>query len=163
MKVYDKNAVARHLFLSSKRIKQLTDKGILKEVVPGMYDMTEARRAYIEYLRDSGGTEESVDYATERAKLVRVKRENEELELQLKKGELHRSDDIEKILSAMLINFKSRLMAIPAEEAPKLAQMKDKTKIFKYLTEKIREALNELGDFQTVFEEEIKEDEEENS
>jgi glycosylphosphatidylinositol transamidase (GPIT) subunit GPI8 len=65
-------------------------------------------------------------------------------------------------MTATLINFKTRLSAIPAEEADKLATMTDKAKIFLYLNGKIKEALNELSNFEEVFKEEIKEDEEGN-
>ncbi len=65
-------------------------------------------------------------------------------------------------MSATLINFKSRLSAIPAEEADKLATMTDKAKIFLYLNAKIKEALAELSNFEEIFKEEIQEDEEGN-
>ena len=84
------------------------------------------------------------------------------MDLAVKKGELHRAEDVQKIMSATLINFKSRLSAIPAEEAEKLATMTDKAKIFLYLNGKIKEALNELSNFEEVFKEELKEDEEGN-
>lgn len=104
-------------------------------------------------------SQEAVDLNEERAKLTKTKRLNEELDLAVKKGELHRSEDIEKVMTAMLINFKSRLSAIPAEEADKLAAMTDKAKIFLYLNDKIKEALNELSDFEGMFKEEIKDEE----
>ena len=107
-------------------------------------------------------SQEAVDLNEERAKLTKTKRLNEELDLAVKKGELHKSEDIEKVMTAMLINFKSRLSAIPAEEADKLAAMTDKAKIFLYLNDNIKEALNELSDFEGMFKEEIKEDEEGN-
>lgn len=84
------------------------------------------------------------------------------MDLSVKKGELHKAEDVEKIMTATLINFKSRLSAIPAEEADKLATMTDKAKIFLYLNGKIKEALNELSNFEGMFKEEIKEDEEGN-
>lgn len=161
MKVYDKNAVARHLDLTPKRIKQLTDKGILTEFKPGLYDMEKARVDYIRYLRDRNpDTEENIDYQTERAKLVRAKRQNEEMDLAVKNGELHKAEDIERVMTAMLINFKSRLFAIPAEQAPKLLEKKDADSIAKLLTKEIKKALMELSDFQTLFCEVIREDEE---
>ena len=125
--------------------------------------MTEATHAYIKYLRDRNPeNEENIDLNEERAKLTKAKRLNEELDLSVKKGELHKAEDIEKIMSATLINFKSRLSAIPAEEAEKLATMTDKAKIFVYLNGRIKEALAELSNFEEVFKEEIKEDEEGN-
>ncbi len=161
MKVYDKNAVARHLDLTPKRIKQLTDKGILKERCPGLYDLGQARVDYIHYLRNQNPeTEENIDYQTERAKLVRAKRKNEEMELAVRNGELHKAEDIEQVMTAMLTNFKARLMAIPAEQAPKLAEMKEPDKISKKIMEEIKKALLELSDFKTLFCEVAKEDEE---
>lgn len=161
MRVYDKNAIARHLDLTPKRIKQLTDKGILTEFKPGLYDREKARVDYIRYLRDKNpDTEENIDYQTERARLVRAKRQNEEMDLAVKNGELHKAEDIERVMTAMLINFKSRLSAIPAEQAPKLLEKKDADSIAKLLTKEIKKALLELSDFQTLFCEVIKEDEE---
>ena len=128
-----------------------------------MYSLAEATHAYIKYLRDRNPeNEENIDLNEERAKLTKAKRLNEELDLSVKKGELHKAEDIEKIMSATLINFKSRLSAIPAEEAEKLATMTDKAKIFVYLNGRIKEALAELSNFEEVFKEEIKEDEEGN-
>lgn len=128
-----------------------------------MYSLAEATHAYIKYLRDRNPeNEENIDLNKERAKLTKAKRLNEELDLSVKKGELHKAEDVEKIMSATLINFKSRLSAIPAEEAEKLATMTDKAKIFVYLNGRIKEALAELSNFEEVFKEEIKEDEEGN-
>lgn len=163
MKLYDKNAVAKFLDMTPKNVERLTDKGILQTKQGNLYSLVDANRAYIRYLRDRNpDTEEAVDLNEERAKLTKAKRLNEELDLAVKKGELHKAEDIEKIMTATLINFKSRLSAIPAEEADKLASMTDKAKIFLYLNEKIKEALTELSNFEEVFKEELKEDEEGN-
>lgn len=163
MKLYDKNAVAKFLDMTPKNVERLTQKGILQTKQGNLYSLMEASRAYVRYLRDRNPeTQEAVDLNEERAKLTKAKRLNEELDLSVKKGELHRTEDIEKIMTATLINFKSRLSAIPAEEAEKLATMTDKAKIFLYLNGKIKEALNELSNFEEIFKEEIKEDEEGN-
>lgn len=163
MKLYDKNAVAKFLDMTPKNVERLTQKGILQTKQGNLYALAETNREYIKYLRDRNPeSQEAVDLNEERAKLTKTKRLNEELDLAVKKGELHKSEDIEKVMTAMLINFKSRLSAIPAEEADKLAAMTDKAKIFLYLNDKIKEALNELSDFEGIFKEEIKEDEEGN-
>lgn len=163
MKLYDKNAVAKFLDMTTKNVQRLTEKGILQTKQGGLYSLAEATHAYIKYLRDRNPeNEENIDLNEERAKLTKAKRLNEELDLSVKKGELHKAEDIEKIMSATLINFKSRLSAIPAEEAEKLANMTDKAKIFIYLNGRIKEALAELSNFEEVFKEEIKEDEEGN-
>lgn len=161
MKLYDKNAVAKFLDMTPKNVQRLTEKGILQTRQGGLYSLVEANHAYIKYLREKNPeNEKNIDLNEERAKLTKAKRLNEELDLAVKRGELHRAEDVEKIMSATLINFKSRLSAIPAEEADKLAQMSDRAKIFVYLNGKIKEALTELSNFEEVFKEEAKEDEE---
>ena len=104
-------------------------------------------------------SEEAIDYNTERAKLVRAKRRNEEFDLQMKEGTLHAAADIEAVMTTMLINFKSRMMAIPAKLAPILAKKTDRGEIFRLLKEHIDEALLELSDFKTAFGEGGKDDE----
>lgn len=163
MKLYDKKAVAKFLKMTPKNVERLTEKGILQTKQGGLYSLIESNHAYIDYLRDrKPDSEEALDLNEERAKLTKAKRQKAELELTIEKGDLHKSEDIEKIMTATLINFKSRLSAIPAEEAEKLATMTDKAKIFLYLNDRFKEALKELSDFESVFKEEIKEDEEGN-
>ena len=164
MKLYDKNAVAKFLNMTPKNVQRLTEKGILQPKQGELYSLVEANHAYIKYLREKNPeNEEDINFNQERAKLTRAKRLNEELDLATKKGELHKAEDVQKIMSATLINFKSRLSAIPAEEAEKLASMTDKAKIFLYLNAKIKEALTELSNFEEVFKGELKEDEEEDN
>ena len=163
MKVYTSKIVADWLEISERRVRQLRDMGVLTEIRPGLYDLKTANHQYINYLRKSNTDGESaVDYNEERAKLVRVKRESQELELQLRKNEVHTTEDIEQVMTDTLVKFKTRLMAIPAKLSPTLAKKKDQTEIFKLLKNAIDEVLEELSDFQTVFGYEV-EDEEKHS
>ncbi|MBQ0067545.1 MAG: hypothetical protein KBS60_05145, partial [Phascolarctobacterium sp.] len=152
LKVYTVAAVAKWLDLSERRVRQLRDQKIISEVRPGMFDLKTVTQQYINYLRrDSSDEESTIDYNAERAKLVRAKRESQELELQVRKNELHTTEDIEQVLTDTLIKFKTRLMAIPAKQSPILAKKKDQAEIFKLLKASIDEALEELADFQTMF------------
>ena len=152
MKAYTTAAVAKWLDLSERRVRQLREQNIITEVRPGLYDLKTVNHQYINYLRKNNPESESaIDYNAERAKLVRAKRESQELELQLRKNELHKTEDIEQVLTDTLIKFKTRLMAIPAKQSPVLAKKKDQTEIFKLLKASIDEALEELADFQTMF------------
>ena len=147
MKLHDTKAVARFLDISDRRVRQLRDEKVIEEVRPGLYDLLDTNRRYINYLRKRNPeSEEAVDYNTERAKLVRAKRENEELDLKIRKNQLHSSEDVEAVLSNMLISFRSRLMAIPSRLSPILSKKTDKAEIFKILKAQIDEALNELSD-----------------
>ena len=137
MKLHDTKAVARFLDVSERRVRQLRDEKIIDEVRPGLYDLLDANRRYINYLRKRNPeSEEAVDYNTERA---------------LRENQLHSSEDVEQVLTNMLINFRSRLMAIPARLSPILSKKTDKTEIFKILKAQVDEALNELSDFNALF------------
>lgn len=151
MKLYTSAAVARNLDMTERNVRMLRDKGVLKEYKPGLYDLQEATKQYINFLRQKNPeAEEKVDYNTERAKLVRAKRENEELELQLRKNELHRTEDIEKIVTDTFVNFRTKLLAVPAKLSPILAKKKDNTEIFKLMKAAIDEVLVELSDFDKI-------------
>lgn len=152
MKLYTSKVVADFLDLSERRVRQLRDQKIITEIRPGLYDLKNVNHQYINYLRNNNPESESaVDYNTERAKLVRAKRESQELELQLRKNEVHTTEDIEQVMTDTLVKFKTRLMAIPAKLSPILSKKKNQTEIFKLLKSAIDEALEELSDFQTMF------------
>lgn len=154
MKLYDVKTIARILDLTERRVRQLKADGIIEEYkgTPGLYELIPTVHRYINYLRKRNPeSEENIDYNTERAKLIRAKRLNEEYDLQQKEGDLHASADIENVLTVMLINFKSRLSSIPAKLAPILAKKTDRAEINNVLKEAVDEALNELSDFETIF------------
>lgn len=152
MKLYTAAAVARHLDMTERNVRTLRDKGVLTEYKPGLYDLKTATHQYINFLRKKNpDAEEKVDYNTERAKLVRAKRESQELELQMRKNEVHTTEDVEQVMTDMLIRFKTRLMAMPAKLSPILAKKTDQTEIFKLMKSGVDEALEELADFDTVF------------
>lgn len=160
MKLYDAKAVARFLDVSERRVRQLRDEKVIAEARPGLYDLIDTNHRYINYLRKRNPeSEETIDYNTERAKLVRAKRKNEEYELQLKERTLHSAEDIEAVMTDMLVNFKSRLMAIPSKMAPVLCKKTDKAEIFALLKEHIDEALMELSDFKSTFGERVTDNE----
>ena len=146
MKLYTVKAVAAWLDLSEARVRQLRKEKIITEYKPGLYDLKTVTHDYINYLRKGSAAEASVDYNTERAK-----RESQELELRLRKEELHETEEVRQVMTDTLIKFKARLMAIPAKLSPLLSKKKDQTEIFKLLKAAIDEALEELADFQKLF------------
>lgn len=151
MKMYTAAAVAQRLDMTERNVRLLRDKGILTEYRQGLYDLQTVTVQYINFLRQKNPeVEDKVDYNTERAKLVRAKRESEELELQVRKNELHTTEDIEKALTDILVNFRTKLMAIPAKLSPIMAKKKDQTEIFKLMKAAIDETLEELSDFDRV-------------
>lgn len=160
MKLYTVKAIASWLDMTERNVRQLVQKKAITEYRPGLFRLKETIHAYINFLRNKNPEhEENLDYTTERAKMVRTKREAAELELAVRKNELHQSEDIELVMTDMLIRFRTKLMAIPAKQSPILAEKTDQKAIFKILKKAIDEALDELSDFDTAFGESENEEE----
>lgn len=150
--VYKRKVIADLLTRSEKRIKQLTDDGTLEEFSPGYYKLVPTVQMFIKYL-DSliSDDDQASNYNTEKAKLTRVKREDAELDLKVKKSELHKSKDVEFVMTNMLIAFKAKLEVLPHKARDAILSLPDdadkKEKIGKILRECIEEALNELSGY----------------
>lgn len=145
MKLYTSKVVADWLGLTERRIRQLRDEGVIEEQMPGLYDLRSTTRRYVAYLR--GGS-----LADERARLTKAKREAAEMENDLRRGSLHKTEDIETGIKTMLLNIRSRFLSLPAKLAPALAAMGgDQAGIFDELKRSIDETLEELSDFRVTF------------
>ena len=108
MKAYTSKAVAAWLDISERRVRQLRDEKVITEIRPGLYDLKTVNHQYINYLRKNNPESESaIDYNAERAKLVRAKREAQELELQLRRNEVHTTEDVEQVMTAR-VKFKDK-------------------------------------------------------
>ena len=148
LKLYTVKAIASWLDMTERNVRQLAQKKTITEYRPGLFRLKETIHAYINFLRNKNPEhEENLDYTTERAKMVRTKREAAELELQIRRNDVHTTEEVEKVMVDALIKFKTRLMAIPAKLGPTLAKKKDQTEIFKLLKDAIDEALEELAEF----------------
>lgn len=148
MKLYTTKLVADWLALTPRRVRQLRDEGVISEKAPGLYDMKPTVVRYIMYLRKGG----RADFNDERALLTRAKRQAADMENELRRGNLHRSEDIEKGLATMCLNIRGRLSTLPAKLSGELAQMGgDRAGIFDKLKEAIDEALEDLSRFDVAF------------
>ena len=155
MKVYTAKAIADIIGLSERRVRQLCDEGVISEYkgMKGLFEPKATIRAYIDYLRGSAETGENgvLSYSEERALLIKAKRKNEEYELALKEKQLISADDVRKVLTTMLINFKNRLSGIPSKLSPAVSKMSNEAEIYEVMHEAVTEALEELSDFETAF------------
>lgn len=149
MKLYTSKVVAAWLGLTERRVRQLRDEGIISEKQPGLYDLQATVTKYIIFLRNGSG---KVNLNDERAGLTKAKREAAEMENQLRKGDLHRTADIETGLKTMFLNIRGRFLALPAKLSPTLASMGgNQSGIFDELKQAIDEALEELSDYRVAF------------
>lgn len=141
------------LGVSNRRIRQLAEEGILVRAAKGRYKLAESIKNYIVTLRisnkDSTGniSSEELDLDEEKAKHEVIKKQINQLKLQLMKGEVHKSEDVRAVMSDMLAAFRSRLMNHPAKSAPVLANMYDAGQIQTYLEKEMSDALLELRQY----------------
>ncbi len=147
-KVFSRKVIAEILCLSEKRVKQLTDEGVLIEITKGHYSLKDSVQSYIKYLQNMiSDRDYGSDYNIEKAKLTKVKREKEEMQLKIINGEVHKSEDIERVIGNMLIAFKSKMLTVSQKVVPKLLNTNDKNETTNILNNEILEALSELIEY----------------
>ena len=153
MRLYTGKALASVLGMTAGEIESMRKSGVISFRKGKTYDLEECAAAIISHYKSDAGKKqtETADYATERALLMRAKRLEQEYEMGLKEGTLHEAKDVEMILTTMLLNFRSRIMAIPSKLAARLSKENDTTTIFNILKEATDDALNELSDYERLF------------
>ena len=148
MTLYTSKVVAQWLCLTERRVRQLRDEGVIVEARPGLYELQPTVARYITYIGGAG----KETLTNERMKLTRAKREAAELENELRKGEVHRTEDIERGIKSMFLNIRSRFLSLPAKLSPTLATMGgNQTGIFDDLKQAIDEILEEMSDYRVAF------------
>ncbi len=138
--------------VTDRRVRQMAEEGIIARAAKGRYNLVESLKNYILSLKLAAegatmdGPDGEIDIGEEKALHERVKRHISELKLQTMKGELHKAEDVERVMSDMLAAFKTRVMNIPSKVAPVLED-RDAGYIKDRLTNEVVEVLNELKDY----------------
>lgn len=147
MTLYTSKVIAQWLCLTERRVRQLRDEGVIVEARPGLYELQPTVARYIKYLGGAG--KESLN--TERMKLTAEKRKAAEMDNDLRRGDLHSTQDIEKGIQTMCLNIRSRFLAMPAKLSPTLAAMDgNQAAIFDEMKKAIDETLEELSDYSRI-------------
>ena len=141
------------LGVGDRMVRYLAEEGVLKRNSHGKYLLVASVKNYILTLKISKPTsaeteknEEPLSWEDEKAKHEKLKRQITDLKLQVLKGQLHKSEDVERVVNDMLAKFKSKMEAMPAKLARKL-EKKSKTQILEILQDEIRSALEELSEY----------------
>ena len=135
------------------RIRQLAEEGIVVRAAKGRYKLKDSIMNYILTLKvamEAAGTDSpdgELDLEEEKAIHERVKRHISELKLQVMKGELHSSGDVERVMTDMLVSIRARLLAMPTKLAPLLVARNDAGYIRTAINREVLDALNELKDY----------------
>jgi phage terminase Nu1 subunit (DNA packaging protein) len=146
------NTMGEILGVGDRMVRDLAEDGTLERNGRGRYLLMESLRRYILMLKVSKSDGKSatddtyIDLDSERAKHERLKTQITEIKLQLIKGNVHRSEDVERVITDMFEKFKSKMLAIPPTMARKL-EGKSRQEIQDILLDKITKALVELSDY----------------
>lgn len=136
--------LAAILGVTDRRVQQLQKEGVISQVGRNEYNLSETIQRYIRSFQVGSSNKK---YQDERTKLTQANREIAEIELQLLKGDVHRSDDVRDILHEMLSNFRSRLLVIPARVAVEISAVSDVGEIQQILKREVSDALTELSEY----------------
>lgn len=114
----------------------------------GLYDLQPTVSKYITYIGGAG--KESL--TQERTKLTKANGRRRSWRTSCSRGEVHRTEDIERGIKTMFLNIRSRFLALPAKLSPTLATLgDDQTAIFDELKGAIDEILEEMSDPRAAF------------
>jgi phage terminase Nu1 subunit (DNA packaging protein) len=153
VKLVSTEELAQFVGVDPRRIQQLSQEGVIKKE-PGnkktaKYDFVRSVHSLLQYYRqksDSRRSSDSDEMANEKLKQISAKRKLEELKLAQLEGDLHKAEDIERIIGAVLTRLRINLLTIPMGLAPILRNMDDTRDIAEKLDERIRRAMNEIAD-----------------
>lgn len=145
------SVLGRILGVTDRRVRALAQEGLFSKAAQGRYYLQESIHNYIVSLRVANDAlkpelEDELVLETEKAKHERIKRHMSELKYSRMKGDSHKSSDVERVMTNMLVNFKSKILALPSKLTPQLTH-KDKVEVEKILTEAVTETLIELSDY----------------
>lgn len=142
--------------LKDRSIRDLADKGIIKRDSHGKYLLWDSAKSYITFLKvmnagkgartEAIQGDEQLDLDEERAQHERLKRQITEIKLQLIRRQVHKSEDVERVMTNMFAKFKSKITALPAKMARRL-EGKKRLDIQTILKKEIDNALKELADY----------------
>lgn len=123
--------IAECLGVSDRRVQQLAGEGVIPHAKKGRvmrFDVREAVRAYVEYLKEidaeGDGAAEAVDVAKAKAERDLKQYKAREAELQVAELErtMHRADDVEAVMEDLVASARSMLVALPGRVAKDAAE-----------------------------------------
>ena len=151
-KLVDSKTIAALFDMTPRRVQQLTKEGVITAVKEGnanRYDLLPTIQRYIRYLTAKAREPSKKDSEIEgrrleaEADLKRSKADIAALQLSELEGTMHRSEDVEAVMTDLVYNIRSMLVALPGRLAvdvtgaatPAEASEIIRTEVYKILTE----------------------------
>lgn len=146
-------ALEKIIGVSDRRIRQLAEENIIIRAAKGRYKLMDSITNYILTLKvqmeanNAESVDGEIDLEEEKAIHERVKRHISELKLQTMRGELHKSEDVERVMMDMLASIRAKLLSMPTKLAPILVSRSEIDFVRNTISREVTEALNELKDY----------------
>ena len=145
--------LADMLGIKQTTVRHLASSGVMPRVSSGRYKMRDCVHNYVMQLRiqsknpESGSTDEKPELRDMQAKHEAIKLQMSDLQLKLMQGKLHKSEDVEKVMTNMLASMRAKLLSLPSRVAPRVAEASDPTDVMAILQADIYDALHELSEY----------------
>jgi len=143
--------VADWLGISSRRVKELRADGVLPGLAGEKYDLRACVTAYCRHMRPttgraaSGGSGAVETFDAARIRLLNEQADKLAMENERRRGELVEFAPMVKAFGQHLSAIRSRLLALPSEQAPSLHRCKTAAEIQGRLTDVLHHVLSELS------------------
>lgn len=151
------SVIAKLYGVDVRRIQQLKESGIIVgHGRPAMYDLIPTIMALFKYQRDiiQSKDKNEKDSKNESARLdgdARIKQakaEYQELKLKELRGELHKAEDVEAIMTDHVLFLRSMLMALPGKLAMDMAAIDSAPQAADRIKQEVYKILNTLADYE---------------
>lgn len=154
----DAKTIALMFGLTVRRIQQLTQDGVLETELVGKtrkYDRDKTVQTYITYLQDkaSGRAQSQSDAENESRKLAaeadwkEAKAAIEKTKLAELEGQMHRSEDVEAVITDLVFEIRSQITALPGRLAMDTARIQTAEEESIRIRDEINEILDNLSNY----------------
>lgn len=157
-KLVDSKTIAALFGVTTRRVQQLAQEGIIVATKQGnanKYDLLPTIQRYIKHLTEkANGREPSKkDAETEgrkleaEADLKRHKADMAALQLKELEGKMHRSEDVEAVMTDLVYTIRSMLMALPGRLAMDVVRVKTAPEASEVIRAEVYKVLEELAGY----------------
>jgi len=149
----DAKTVGAAIGSSDRTVRRLVQEGVINKVKNGQYDLVDCTNRYIKFvtekqnLMDKDMDKLEKELMVEKVLLERAKKKKLEIQVAEMEGVMHKAEDIEKLWSWSITNFKSRIRALPSKISPQVQVTGDLKEINSILRREIDEVLLELSEY----------------
>ena len=140
------------LGLSSNRIYQLSQDGIIASAQRGKYPLADSVQRYIAYLGRDAVTEDEVKLdkvkRAAEAKLKASKAKIASMEAQELEGKMHRSEDVAAMTEDLIYEIRGALIALPGRLAVDVAACSSAAEAAEIVRREVYQIMGELAGYQ---------------